>query len=113
MVKAATAQRHARDSELLANDVGKRIRDARIERGLSLAQLGGEDLSRSFLSLVELGRSRISLRALRIVADRLQLPMSYFLEDEPIVRQAAIELTVDQAEAALAQHQPEEALRLL
>src|SRR5579872_2012905 len=113
MVKAATAQRHARDSELLANDVGKRIRDARIERGLSLAQLGGEDLSRSFLSLVELGRSRISLRALKIVADRLELPLGYFLDGSMASPEAVGELMLDQAEAALRQQKPAEALRLL
>jgi tetratricopeptide (TPR) repeat protein len=113
MVKAATAQRHARESELLANDVGKRIRGARIERGLSLAQLGGEDLSRSFLSLVELGRSRISLRALKIVADRLQLPISYFLDGSVASAEAVSELLLDRVESALRQQKPSEALRLL
>jgi transcriptional regulator with XRE-family HTH domain len=60
--------------------IGHRIREARQARGMSLAQLGGEDLSRSFLSLVETGRSRISLRALAIVADRLDLPMRHFVD---------------------------------
>jgi transcriptional regulator with XRE-family HTH domain len=49
---------------------------------MSLEQLGGGELSRSFLSLVERGRSRISLRALGIVAKRLDLPLRYFLEGE-------------------------------
>lgn len=61
--------------------VGRRIREARHARGLSLAALGGDDLSRSFLSLVERGRARISLRALAIVADRLELPITHFLSD--------------------------------
>lgn len=78
---------------------------------MSLAQLGGEDLSRSFLSLVESGRSRISLRALAIVAERLDMPMSYFLEDTDADK--ASELVVDQAEIALACQRPEEALKIL
>jgi tetratricopeptide (TPR) repeat protein len=94
-------------------DVGRRIRQARLERGLSLAQLGGEDLSRSFLSLVELGRSRISLRALTIVAQRLGLPLSYFLDDAPGVSEGAAELALDRAEAALTQQDPAACLRLL
>lgn len=60
--------------------IGKRIREARRARHMSLEQLGGGELSRSFLSLVERGRSRISLRALGIVANRLGLPISYFID---------------------------------
>ncbi|MBV9279411.1 MAG: tetratricopeptide repeat protein [Chloroflexi bacterium] len=99
--------------DVLAADVGQRIRAARQERGMSLAQLGGQDLSRSFLSLVELGRSRISLRALTIVAERLGLPVSYFLEGAPGSSDGSVELTLNRAEAALAQQEPAEALRLL
>jgi transcriptional regulator with XRE-family HTH domain len=61
------------------------------------------------LSLVERGKSRISLRALAIVARRLELPISYFLEDQTegpthkgelimtarIVRQDAESVTVE------------------
>lgn len=114
MVKAETARRYANTrAETVGVDVGRRIRAARLERSMSLAQLGGEDLSRSFLSLVELGRSRISLRALTIVAERLGMPLSYFLDDAPGVSEAGAELLLDRAEAALAQQHPEECLRML
>jgi tetratricopeptide (TPR) repeat protein len=114
MVKAATAER-IKDTpiDIQAADVGRRIRQARLERGLSLAKLGGDDLSRSFLSLVELGRSRISLRALGIVAERLELPISYFLTDDPGTGEAVAELTLDQAEASIGRRKPLEALRVL
>src|SRR5436309_11987142 len=106
MVKAATAERIKNTAiDLQAADVGKRIRAARLERGMSLAQLGGDDLSRSFLSLVELGRSRISLRALSIVADRLELPMSYFLGGAIASAEATAGLALDLAEAALLRKQ--------
>src|SRR5947209_7984835 len=111
MVKAATAERYTHThGDSIGADVGRRIRAARLERGLSLAQLGGEDLSRSFLSLVELGRSRISLRALSIVADRLEMPMSQFLDDAPGVADASTELMLDAAEAALRRAAPRQAL---
>ena len=113
MVKAATAQRHERTSELLATDVGQRIRALRLDRGLSLAQLGGDDLSRSFLSLVELGRSRISLRALAIVAQRLEQPISYFLDGTADSTEARAELLLDQAEASLREHEPGQAEQFL
>src|SRR5579871_1824390 len=113
MVKAATAERIKNTSiDLQAADVGRRIRQARIDRGMSLAKLGGDDLSRSFLSLVELGKSRISLRALALIADRLETPISYFLDDSQDTA-AALELAVDQATMALATQQPGAALRIL
>jgi tetratricopeptide (TPR) repeat protein len=114
MVKAATAER-IKDTpiDVQAADVGRRIRQARLERGLSLAKLGGDDLSRSFLSLVELGRSRISLRALGIVAERMELPISYFLTDDPGTGETVAELTLDQAEGAIGRRKPSDALRTL
>ena len=112
MEELARSQRPQRpDIDVLASDVGKRIRAARLARGMTLAQLGGSDLSRSFLSLVELGRSRISLRALSLVADRLELPISHFLADAPGT--AAVELVLDHAEGALALQKPAECLQLL
>jgi len=81
--------------------VGRRIRAARQERHLSLAELGGEELSRSFLSLVERGQTRISLRALAIVAHRLGLPLSYFVEEPPILRDLT-EANLDHVTAAVA-----------
>jgi len=67
---------------------------------LSLARLGGDDLSRGFLSLVESGRSSISLKALGIVASRLGLPVSYFVDEAPELTSSPV--SVDHAHAALA-----------
>jgi tetratricopeptide (TPR) repeat protein len=100
-------------TETLGPEVGQRIRAARQERQLSLAQLGGKDLSRSFLSLVELGRSRISLKALSIVANRLELPMSYFLEGDMVPRAAAAELMLDEAQTCIDRGDPAAALQVL
>lgn len=99
--------------DILAADVGHRIRVARKARGMSLADVGRTDLTRSFLSLVELGRSRISLRALSIVASRLELPISYFLEDAPGSREGGVELTLDFVEADVARGKPDAALEKL
>jgi HTH-type transcriptional regulator, quorum sensing regulator NprR len=99
--------------DVLAADVGQRIRAARKARGMSLADVGRDDLTRSFLSLVELGRSRISLRALSIVASRLDLPISYFLEDAPGTREGGVELTLDAAESDVIRGKPDAALEKL
>jgi transcriptional regulator with XRE-family HTH domain len=95
------------DSAELSQDrisrlVGRRIRSAREECGMTLAQLGGKDLTRGFLSAVETGRSSISLNALSIVADRLKLPIAYFVDTAPVLSPPSMQLTVDHVEAALA-----------
>src|SRR2546421_2159881 len=63
------------------DQLGARIRHARLKLGLSLAQVAGTDFSRAFLNQVELGRARPSTRNLQIIAERLQRPIEYFLED--------------------------------
>lgn len=100
-------------SRLLGASIGRRIREARQERGLSLAQLGGADLSRGFISAVELGRSRISLESLAIIARRLELPIGYFLDEDTASAEDLAELALDRAEAAIRTRHPAETLRLL
>jgi tetratricopeptide (TPR) repeat protein len=80
--------------------LGKRIRQARQALGLSLAAVAGDDFSRAFLNQVELGRAQPSTQTLRIIAQRLQQPIEYFLED-PGDSRAAIELALAEAEMDL------------
>jgi transcriptional regulator with XRE-family HTH domain len=78
------------------------MRAARLERGMTLAQLGEPHLSRSFLSQVELGHARLSLRSLVLVADRLGLPIAYFLDDSPTGGHDPYANARERAHAALA-----------
>ncbi|TMB71688.1 MAG: tetratricopeptide repeat protein [Chloroflexi bacterium] len=80
--------------------LGQRIRLARQELGLSLMAVAGKDFSRAFLNQVELGRSQPSTQTLRIIAQRLQRPIDYFLE-EPGDSIAALELALAEAEMSL------------
>ncbi len=85
--------------------LGTRIRQARQSLGLSLAAVAGTDFSRAFLNQVELGRAQPSTHTLRIIAERLQQPIEYFLED-PEVSTAAVELILTEAETRLHQGDP-------
>ncbi len=64
--------------------LGERIRAARRERGLSQSTLAGEELTKGFISQVESGLVRPSLRSLQILANRLGKPLDYFLGDETL-----------------------------
>jgi len=56
-----------------------RIREARAAAGLSLAQLAGDKVSRTFIHLVEHGRARPSPKVLELIARRTGRPIDYFL----------------------------------
>ncbi len=55
------------------------LRKARVDAGLSLAQLAGADLTRQAVHLIENGKVRPTLRSLRVIAERLGVPESALL----------------------------------
>lgn len=64
-------------------DLGKRLRALRDERGLTLAQLGQQvGLSASYLSQVERGVTTPSLSRLTAIATALDVEVRFFFEDE-------------------------------
>src|SRR5919198_1914104 len=64
--------------------LGERVRAARRELGMSQAQLAGEELTKGFISQVEAGLVRPSLRSLQIIAGRLGRGIEYFVGDQPL-----------------------------
>lgn len=92
--------------------LGRRLREARRNAGLSLAELGGEELTRGFLSAVENGRSGMSLEAISLVARRLGVTASHLI-GEPAREDAPAELLLNDAEAAIRTQRPAEALQLI
>lgn len=59
--------------------VGLKVRELRTERKMTQAKLAGSDFSKGFISLLETGRTRISLRAAHILASRLGVDVSEFV----------------------------------
>lgn len=73
-------------------EIGARLRQARLEMGLSQRELCGERITRNMLSLIENGSARPSMDTLSYLAERLQRPVSYFLgEETPSINAACIE----------------------
>ena len=58
------------------------MRQARLEAGLSLADVAGRQVTKAAIHLIETGQSRPSIRTLRLIAARTKKPLSYFLADE-------------------------------
>lgn len=65
--------------------LGQRLKQARIEAGLSQRQLCGEVITRNMLSQIESGKARPSMPTLTYLAQMLGKPVSWFL-DEPVAQ---------------------------
>ncbi len=90
--------------------LGERIRAARLERKLTQDELARDTFSKSYVSAVELGKIHPSIKALRILARRLQLPASYFLETlEPDVETQQAQLALSRIRLLVMQGGQEEA----
>ena len=73
--------------------LGQRIRRIRQDRGMSLAKVVRDDFSRAFLNQVEMGKTRPSIRLLRVIAERLGTEVEYLLEghEAGVDRELAVE----------------------
>lgn len=66
-------------------ELGEKLRQARMEVGLSQRQLCGDVITRNMLSQIEHGTARPSMDTLKQLASRLGIPLSYFLEEEAVL----------------------------
>jgi transcriptional regulator with XRE-family HTH domain len=55
------------------------VRQARLEAGLTQAGIGGVDVSRVAIHLIEAGITRPSLPTLQLIAERTKKPLTYFV----------------------------------
>src|SRR5438045_2877647 len=94
-----------------AESLGQRIKRIRNQRGMSLAKVVRDDVSRAFLNQVEMGKARPSIRVLRIIAERLGKEGEYLREG----RQAGVdrELALEKGRVLLARGEPKRALLAL
>src|SRR4030088_1456065 len=74
--KAASGRRGRRQGVDIKPGTAKR---ARLEAGLSLAQVAGSDISRTAIYFVETGKAKPSMDTLKLIAARTGRPLDYFL----------------------------------
>ena len=63
-------------------NIGARIKEIRIQKGMTQAGLCGYELTRNHLSLIESGKSLPSLKNVCYIADRLNIPVGYLFSDD-------------------------------
>jgi transcriptional regulator with XRE-family HTH domain len=96
-------------------DLGSKIRQARLDAGLSQRQLCGEEITRNMLSLIENGAAKPSMKTLTVLARRLGKPVGWFLEENApdFSDLAGSADALRQAQEALSQGKPIYAAQLL
>ncbi|TMD25239.1 MAG: transcriptional regulator [Chloroflexi bacterium] len=110
--QVASKTRIGNRSPRTPEQLGARIRKARMTLGLSLAAVAQQDFSRAFLSQIELGRSRPSTKILQIIAERLKRPVEYFLQD-PESSSTLLELRLAEATTRIRRGDGERAKALM
>ena len=63
-------------------ELGKRIKEARLARKMTQADVVGDFITRNMLSQIESGTATPSVKTLTYLAKVLQLPVNYLLPDE-------------------------------
>lgn len=71
------------DDSPLARQIGERLRRTRLAAGLTQQQLAEGRYTKAYVSALENGLSRPSMAALNYLSDRLGIPASKLINDEP------------------------------
>lgn len=65
-------------------ELSQKLKQARLDAGLSQKALCGDRITRNMLSQIENGSARPSMDTLRFLAGQLGKPLSYFLEEDAV-----------------------------
>lgn len=63
------------------SELGQKIKNARLEMGMTQKELCGDDITRNMLSRIETGNAYPSLETLCVLASKLGMPPGYFMDD--------------------------------
>lgn len=91
-------------------NVGDRVRNLRLTRRMSQAQLAGHDLSDSYVSLIESGKRTPTPAVLRLLAERLGCTTEYLAEGVEPEQRAHLEVLERKAKIDLLDGDPAAAL---
>ncbi|ADH61735.1 helix-turn-helix domain protein [Thermoanaerobacter mathranii subsp. mathranii str. A3] len=68
-------------------ELGRRIREERKRQFLKQGDLSGDEFSKGYISLIEKGKISPSLKALNFIAQKLNKPVVYFLDEDYVEKE--------------------------
>lgn len=91
--------------------MGEIVRTIREKRKMTQAQLAQPDFSKGFISLLETGRTRASMRALGIIAEKLGVSPTTLLGEDPgygrlVEKLRTADRLIRELEDFIAEHRP-------
>ena len=93
--------------------LGEKIREKRLEKGLTQDELAGEKITRNMLSMIERGITSPSVGTLVYLAERLGVPAGYFIpSDDEEEKNLARLVFVDRMRSAYGRHDWKECVSL-
>lgn len=92
-------------------DLGQKLKQVRLEQGLSQRLLCGDVITRNMLSLIENGSASPSMDTLRYLAERLGKPVSYFLDEDVLI--SSNQSVMDAARLAYEQGKYDQVIKIL
>ena len=92
-------------------ELGQKIKEARLQAGLSQRQLCGDEITRNMLSQIENGSARPSMTTLQYLASRLGVSVSYFLEEQAVT--SPNQQVMEKARNARSEGNPAQVVELL
>ena len=90
-------------------ELGRRVRSARVARGLTQTELGGQEASAAYVSRIESGQRRPGPELLEALASRLAVSVSSLLDPTKTPDPDEVALELNYAELALESAEAEEA----
>ena len=90
-----------RHTEIPVETIGQRLRRLRLDRGLSQRELAGPGVSYAYISRIEAGARRPSVKALRVLAEKLGVSADYLETGREIRESEERELRIADAELEL------------
>src|ERR671932_2871849 len=109
LTRMQVVQQDASAEMRAGESIGQRLRRLRLEKGLSQRELAGPGVSYAYVSRIEGGQRRPSLRAVRVLARKLGVTAEYLETGSDIDDTEARELHIADAELALRLADPDEA----
>jgi tetratricopeptide (TPR) repeat protein len=85
--------------------LGDRVRQLRINRGLTQTDLAGERISKEYVSQIELGKTRPTEETLQFLADRLGVDTNFLRHGVSSSERDRLESVITRAEAKLEAHE--------
>ena len=93
--------------------ISQKIRRARLEKGLTQGELAGDEITRNMMCRIETGTATPSRATLAYLAERLDLPLLYLLDDTLTLDECAKHLYMSDVRREFKEGHYAEALRLI